>query len=243
MVTLQGTFIRIIVMKPALALALLVVMNTCTQADTILFSDLGPGGSYLQNTYYQVLGSNFFKNSSSQAWADSFTVAGSGTDTVSKIDIGAGPTQGGPTSTFYASIWTDESGAPGTQVAGAYWTFSNTTAPGALVSITGISGVSLTGGADYFMVLGPLNLSSNALLGWYGNNQSYFGDLQNSSNGGATWHDLGSPGLPFASGAFDVLGSSIAGVPEPSPLAILIAGFAVLGLCKRRVDANLLKPR
>jgi hypothetical protein len=230
-------------MKPALALTLLVVMNTCTHADTTLFSDLGSGGSYQQNSYYQVFGSNFFKNSGSQAWADLFTVAGSGTDTVSEIDVAAGPAQGGPTSTFYASIWTDESGAPGTQVAGAYWTFSNTTAPGALVSITGISGVSLIGAADYFMVLGPLNPTEDGLLGWYGNNQGYFGDLQSSSSGGATWHDIGSPGLPFSSGAFDVLGSSIANIPEPSTLAVLCAGLALLELRKRRVDANSQKPR
>jgi hypothetical protein len=218
-------------------------MNTCMRADTVLFSDLGPGGSYLQNQYYQVNGSSFFQNSGSQAWADLFTVAGSGTDTVSEINIAAGLAQGGPTSTFYASIWTDESGAPGAQVAGAYWTFSNTTAPGALVSITGISGVSLTGAADYFMVLGPLNLTEDGLLGWYGNNQGYFGDLQNSSSGGATWHDIGSPGSPFESGAFDVLGSSIASIPEPSTLNVLGAGIALLALRKRRVDANSVKPR
>jgi hypothetical protein len=53
-------------------------------------------------------------------------------------------------------MFTDNSGVPGDQVAGTNWEFQDTSTPGDVVSITGISGVTLTGGDEYFLVLEPL---------------------------------------------------------------------------------------
>jgi len=75
--------------------------------------------------------------------------------------------------TFYASIWTENAGIPGTEVSGAYWSLSTSAIFGtccALVSITGITGVNLTGGQEYFMILGPLSLSDSSFNVWDWNN-------------------------------------------------------------------------
>jgi hypothetical protein len=58
--------------------------------------------------------------------ADLFTVGGTGNQTVSEIDLGVTHESG--LNTFSASIWTDVSGIPGSQVAGASWNLS-TSAP------------------------------------------------------------------------------------------------------------------
>jgi hypothetical protein len=61
--------------------------------------------------------------------------------------------------------------------------------------------VSLIGGQQYFMVLGPLSLSDNSNNEWSNNNQSVTGLVFGSNNGGSTWTSGGTNAL----GAFDVL--------------------------------------
>jgi hypothetical protein len=176
----------------------------------VLFSDLGPGGIY-GNSFYPVYGSTATINPTSQTSASLFTVAGSGSMAVTQIDLGVA-IAGSNTSVsqpFAVSIWTDNSGLPGARLANAYWSLSTGSPCNAgtqscpLVSITGISGVTLTGGAQYFMVVEPVSVTDNNFVGWYLNNQGVLGDLAGSGNGGGTWSG------PFAGaslGAFDVLG-------------------------------------
>jgi len=111
-------------------------------------------------------------------------------------------------------------------VPGAYWSLSttNTGACCSLVSVSGISGVDLTGGSEYFMVFGPLSLtdaSSNYLNFSYGGSAT--GLVVFSNNGGSTWSS--EPDVPL--GAFDVLST-----PEPNATALLALGLGGLVLLK-----------
>lgn len=126
-----------------------------------LFSDLGPAGAY-GGEGWTISGSTS-QVTISYTVASLFTVEGTGALPVAGIDLAVSqdiPLGGQPAQshTFYASIWTDDSGVPGTEVAGAYWSLS-TSVQGLgcsglysncpLVSITDITGVSLTGGQQY----------------------------------------------------------------------------------------------
>jgi hypothetical protein len=98
-----------------------------------------------------------------------------------------------------------------------------------LVSISRIAGVSLTGGQQYFMILGPLGLSDNSLNELSGNSQGLTGVSLFSSNGGDTWGKTDIQTL----GAFDVLGT--AATPEPGTLVMLGSGLLALGLLRKRL--------
>lgn len=108
------------------------------------------------------------------------------------------------TNAFYASIWTNNNGLPGSQVANAYCSGLAAVDFPNLVTISGISGVTLKGGQSYFMILGPINLADNTDLAWNWNNQGVNGLDLFSTNGGNTWMNNGT-GNPL--GAFDIRGT------------------------------------
>jgi len=200
----------------------LCVSSLPAMADSTLFSDLGPPGNvYVGGVGWSVSGSGVI--GTSQTAAGMFTVGGSGNFSVDSIDLAVG--QVNPPFTFDASIWTDNAGLPGVQVANAAFDnlMSNQPFGGCcgLVMVSGISGVTLTGGQSYFMILGPVSLTDNSAVAWNLNNQGVNGLELYSTDGGNTWTSFGSTTI----GAFDIIGHQGGTTPEPSSLLLLSTGL------------------
>jgi hypothetical protein len=205
-------------------------------AADILYSNLAPTGdayeayvSGLDNAYLFTGGGGGFTGV-----AASFTAAGSGSEAVNQIDLGITNFEG--LGTLFVSILKDESSAPGDRVAGALWEATTSAASTTccdLVSITGISGVTLTGGDQYFLFVEPASLAEVSYNFWNFNNQGAGGDVQyygSLGNGDYGWTDDG----PRLSGAFDIL-STPTPTPEPGSLPLVGGGLlAILGIARMR---------
>jgi len=195
---------------------------------TTFYSDLGSPVSYQCCTGWSVSGTGTIGTSFTAA--NLFTTVAGGS--VTQIDLGVGFVVG--PDPFDASIWTDVGNLPGTQVPGASWTgllssadFGTSTS--ALVTIP-VSGVSLSAGTPYFMILGPANINDSSWNAWNWNGQNVNGLDLYSTDGGVTWNSNGT-GNPL--GAFDVLGGS--SVPEPGSMLLLGTALGLAALLIRKV--------
>jgi hypothetical protein len=198
-------------------------------ASTVLFSDLGSAGNVYNDTSAQAVCGNtsLLCSPNSFAIADAFTVSGSGSEAVTQIDVAVGNLF--PSQTFEASIWTDVNNAPGVPVAvGTLMSTTATTCCSNLVT-DGATGVYLTGGATYFMVISPVNISDDSSNEWFDNSTGATGLALMSQNGGP-WSSIGTTTLQ----AFDILGNASADTPEPGTLLLFGIGAAAMLFAARR---------
>jgi hypothetical protein len=221
-------------MRKLIMLLLLLAMAVCSGGSValadILYTNLGPTGSaYNATGGWAICGSgNDPNNCELFSAAMQFSAVASGN--VTQIDLAVSYVNQN-NEKFNASIWTDVNGQPGTQVTGAYWDDLISSNPAlqccGLVTLSGLSGVSLEGGQSYFMVLNPMNLTGMAYFVWNSNNQGATGLELYSTNGGFNWNSNGIQTIC----AFDILGTP---VPEPTTLLLVCTGIGGLILATWR---------
>jgi hypothetical protein len=205
-----------------LVLAVMCVAALPAAADTA-FSDLGNPPTYNCCSGWTVGGVNspvgLIRN------ANQFTSLTTGD--VNQIDVGLGWVTGTNAATI--SLWSSVGDLPGSELGSWMVTdlpvFGSTSTT--LASITGISGIHLDAGTQYFLVI---EAADDAWEAWNENTQNVTGLLLQDSGSG--WNSF--PGSTL--GAFDVLTGS-GGVPEPGTFLMMGSGvLAAAGVFRRKIN-------
>jgi hypothetical protein len=199
---------------------------------SVIYSSLGSGNDvYNSNGGFGFGGSACpYCNGVSEVDGMGFTAGGIGVWEVTNLALGM--FNDTSPNTFDVSIYSSNGSGPGTPVPGATWDSLSTNVVQSeccsLVTVSGITGVELTGGDNYYLVLSPVSLSDGSFnvlaYSTTGANQDY----QYSNNGGSTWNDT----AVELGGAFEIDGS--AATPEPATLALIGTGLIGLLAVRRR---------
>ncbi len=198
-------------------------------AATVVFTDFNSNPSNLYGGSDGIVqgsgaGSNIMQ-------AREFTLQQTGTYNVTQFDVAAfnDGTSGG---TISFSFWTDNSGAPGTQIGPSYSVASHAPPNSccATVTATGLTGTTLTSGTHYWVVFASQNPTDGTHVELEFNNTGSTSPLLGDLNNGG-WISDGTG----ANAAFDVLGDLVvAGVPEPASIVLLASGLLTLVIARRQ---------
>ena len=218
--------------KPCLSLALTfltgVIGASVANAD-IVYSDLGPSAA----PYFDANGRAVTGSGVGAPGYEEVAVPFTPTSNYDLTEIDLAVTFSGISGVFgsdSATVTLESSvaGAPGTSIAS--WSISNlpSSSTGTTLDSISASGVSVTAGAQYWLVVSPTNNNGNTsdTDDFWDTNSNPTGVFGNEEiNNGSGWASL----APYDLAAFDVLGTPLTSpVPEPASASLAIAGFALI---------------
>lgn len=195
-----------------------------TTVGPVIYSDFGSNYNFGCCVGWTVSGS---QSAAAQNYVVATEFSSDGNFNVGQIDVAAGWVTGGATGVM-VSLWTDNNNLPGTELGS--WSASTLSKFGAtdngVATISGISGIKVQAGADYFLELSSPNGAWNA---WSFNSLGTKGLVDQEVNG--VWNQY----TTYKLGAFDILADPLGdSVPEPGSLTLLGTGLLVLGGILRR---------
>jgi hypothetical protein len=213
----------------------LFMVATPAVADSVIYTNLGPGFTYDSGNGVPVCGS--CEAGSSQAMANLFTVPAGPGYNLTQLNVAVTYNFSG-TNSVMIELLADSGGSPGSTVLGS-WTLTNLPTFGSVSSIqpsqtiSGISGIVLSAGTQYWLAAFA---SASGTYDIWNYSTGTAGTIAVSNNGGTTW----APFSGVLQTAFDVRGNPLS-TPEPGTMTLLGSGLIGLGLALRRKSA-LAKP-